>query len=347
VEPLSVNSATAAEFKRLIESSNQILVTSHISPDPDALSCVILLGTTLKANYPEKHIRMLIEEEPLGLSFLPHYKEVEFGSIFQNLESENSELLILVDANSVDRVSRTESTEIKKFIIEKDIKTVIIDHHEPSGKDNSDVYINQGSPAAVQDVYELCFYILGFKKPDEYADVAMAGLYADTNGFSYQNKRHSATFKLADELIAAGADIERSNNLIRQYSYDDMKVLAELVKNVSEGQGYNYSYISDEFIEAWLNSGKDGASLHKGVETFVNEFIRNIGGNRWGFITYRNPMHGVNIYSASFRSVGDAKDVSAIAASLGGGGHKPAAGAKFEASSIQDALVQIKDKINS
>ncbi|HSW78762.1 MAG TPA: DHH family phosphoesterase [Candidatus Babeliales bacterium] len=347
MEPLSADNAQVDEFKRLTGSCDKILITSHISPDPDALSSVILLGTTLKENYPDKEIQMVIEEEPLGLNFLPHYQEVAYGSILQSLKSGNTGMLILVDANSVERVSRTDSSEIRKFIEENNLRTVIIDHHEPVNKDKSDVYINQGSPAAVQDVYELCFYTLNYKKPRGYADVAMAGLYADTNGFSYRNRRHSSTFKLADELITAGADIERINNLIRQYTFDDMEVLEELIKNVADGNGYTYSFISDEFVKNWSESGKDGAGLHKGVEIFVNGFIRNIGGNLWGFIAYCNPLHGDKIYSASFRSVGDAKDVSAIAVSLGGGGHKPAAGAKFAAGSIDDAISKIKDKINT
>jgi nanoRNase/pAp phosphatase (c-di-AMP/oligoRNAs hydrolase) len=41
------------------------------------------------------------------------------------------------------------------------------------------------------------------------------------------------------------------------------------------------------------------------------------------------------------------KDVSAIAASLGGGGHKGAAGAKFEAPSLESAISKVKAAIDS
>src|SRR5207244_3690334 len=97
----------------------------------------------------------------------------------------------------------------------------------------------------------------------------------------------------------------------------------------------------------WLKSGKTGGQLHKGTEAFVNDFVRNIEGLKWGFIVYKNALEGGDVYSASLRSVGDVRDVSKIAGSLGGGGHKPAAGAKFEATSVEDALNKVRSAIAS
>lgn len=336
----------AKKLQALIEGADKIIVTSHISPDPDAVSSALLLVNTLKANFPDKQVHTVLEEEPLGLDFLTGYKDLEFGPLYDALVKYKPALLILVDANNYDRSSRLDGGKIREYIQQNAIKSVIIDHHEPAGKDNTDVYINQGSPAAAQDVYEVCFGILNLKKPEGFAQTAMLGLYADSGGFAYKNPRHSDTLKMADELLSAGADIEQINTALNQYTDDDILVFAELAANTSRKNDYNYSFVRDEFVSEWLAKDKS-AQLHKGTEAFVNHFIRNIGGRKWGFIVYKNILQGGNIYSASFRSIGDAKDVSLIAASLGGGGHKPAAGAKFEAANVTDAIAKVTAAIEN
>lgn len=336
-----------AKLHDLIKLSERILITSHISPDADALSSLLLFGTTLRLNFPDKHTSMVLEEEPLGLDFLHGYTEVEFGPIVKALEKHKSQLFVLLDGNNYERCSRLDGAEVRKYIAQNDVKTVIIDHHEPTGKDKAEIYINQASPATVQDVYEVLFNGLSLKNPAGYAQTTMLGLYSDSNGFSYHNPRHSATFKLADELISAGADIEEIDNLTHQYTDDDIRVFAELAANTTHQDDYTYSFVKDEFVSAWVDASKNGSELHRGTEAYVNSFLRSIGGRKWGFIVCKNLLQGENIYSASFRSAGDTKDVSAIAAKLGGGGHKPAAGARFESESVEEAIDNVKDAIAS
>lgn len=334
------------KLKELIEASGKILITSHISPDPDAITSILLTYKTLRKNFPGKEIIMALEEEPLGLSFLSDYDKIKFNPMPAVLAQMHPDLLIILDGNNYNRASRLHGDDIREFITRSNIKTAVIDHHEPAGKDETDVYINRGSPATVQDVYEICFNGMELQKPDGFADITMLGLYSDTGGFAYANKRHTETFKLADELISAGANIEEINNLTNQYTDNDMLVFAELAKNAGHQDDYSYSFIRDEFVSDWLKNGLSATELHKGTEAFVNGFIRNIGGRKWGYITYKNTLGGDNNYSVSLRAVGTTKDVSEIARKLGGGGHKPAAGAKFEANSIEEALDKIKTAIS-
>ncbi|HET7827540.1 MAG TPA: DHH family phosphoesterase [Candidatus Saccharimonadales bacterium] len=334
-----------AKLLRLIQESSRILVTSHTSPDPDAVASVLLMGTTLKKNFSDKIIRLVLEEEPLGLESFAGYRMIEFRPLLSALGEGGINLLILLDGNNFGRFSRNDGDKLRDYVRANKLPTVVIDHHQPAGKDEVGLYINQGSPATVQDVYELLFDGLGLEKPDGYARTTMLGLYADTGGFSYENKRHSDTLRLADSLIAAGVRIEEINNLINQYTPEDLRVLAELSANADHTDDYNYSFIGDSYIQDWLASGKTGAQLHKGTEAFLNDFLRNIGGRQWGFITYRHPLEKAKVYSASFRSVNGVKDVSKLAASLGGGGHTGAAGAKFEAESVEDAIEKVKQAI--
>ena len=335
------------KLKQLVESSKRILITSHISPDPDALASVLLLGTTLKLNYPDKEILMILEEEPEGLEFLTGYKEVKFQSLIDALNSHKPDLFILLDAVNYERCSRNDGDAVRRYLRDNKVATAIIDHHEPTGKDDTDVYIYQGNIATVQDVYEACFKHLGLKKPEGYGDTTMLGIYSDSGGFTYANPHHRQTFKIVSDLIDDGVNLETIRSRLRRYTTDQLIALSEFARNVTTNGQYSYSYLGDEFVADWQKASRSVLSLNTAAAIFVDQFIRNIDGLNWGYIVYLNPLAGENMYSLSLRSQANAKDVSQIANKFGGGGHRPAAGAKIEAKSIQEALAKVKAAITT
>lgn len=334
------------ELKDLIESSDKILITSHISPDADAVCSSLLLGQTLKENYTDKQICIALEEVPSqDLKFLRGYSDLTFGELSQQVESFAPRLLIIVDSNNFKRCSRDGAEKLQQLVNERQIKTAIIDHHEPVDKIESDVYINQSSPACTQDIYEVCFEHLGLKKPEGYQHIALLGIVSDTARFKYENPKHRETFKIVDETLDAGASIERLESDLRRYKLGVIKVIAELAKNLRAENGYSFSYISDDFTAAMPTAGVDNNDIKVGSDIFNSEYIRNIENNHWGFIIYPEFWVKQGQYSVSLRSEGEAKDVSAVAATLGGGGHKPAAGAKIQAPSVEEALEMVKSKL--
>lgn len=328
------------QLQNLILQTNKILVTSHISPDADAVCSSLLLAETLRANYPDKTIRLVLEEKPSqDYSFLSNYQSIEFQSLLSALQENLPDLLIIVDANKFSRVSRNDAEKIQDLITEKNMKTAIIDHHEPADKDRTDVFINNLAPASAQEIYSLCFERLNLKKPAGYAEITMLGILSDTRRFKYHNPMHRDTFRIVSDLIDANADIEKLENQISRYSPAQLEVVSHLSTNaVSTQDGYNYSYVEDEFAAAWLTSAKNIDDYKTGCEVFINQFIRNLGSNTWGYVVYPDLIAGQGNYAASFRALWG-KDVSLIARALGGGGHKSAAAAKVAADNIQ-ALIQ-------
>ena len=337
------------KLKKYIENSQKILITSHISPDSDAICSVLLLGRTLKVNYPDKQVFMSLEELADGLDFLTGFDQLEEKNLVAALETHNPDLLFFVDAMNVERCTRKDAPAAKKYLSSHpDITQIIIDHHEQVGVNKAALYINQGSPATVQDVYEVCFDWLGLKKPKGYGEITMLGIISDSLRFKYQNPRHRETFKLVSDLIDAGASIEQLESRLEHYDTDQMRVFGELATNIrSSRKGYSYSFISDEFTERWEGKDRPPASFKSACEIFVNQFIRNFENNQWGFIIYPDVVTGAGHYCVSLRSVGGVVDVSAIAAKLGGGGHKPAAGAKIQVGNIEEAIEKVKTAIKS
>lgn len=335
------------KFKQLLEKSQRILITSHISPDPDAIASVLLLGTTLKQNFPQKDVLMVLEEEPEGLDFLAGYQDIKFGSLLDNLRSFKPDLFVLLDAPNYDRCSRKDPQLVQQYITDNKVKTAFIDHHEPTGKDNSDVYIHQGSVATAQDVYEICFDQLTLQKPPGYAETTMLGIYSDSGGFTYKNQRHKETFKIVNDLLASGVNLEQLKHKLNSYSPEHLKVLAEFIKNTSSANDYTYTYLSDEFTTAWLADKKKAQILSTAKGMYSDRYLRNIGDRKWGFIVSPDFMQGEDFYAVSFRSADESIDVAKIANKLGGGGHKPAAGARIQAKNVKEAIQKVQQAISS
>ncbi len=330
----------------IVEQSNRVLITSHLGPDADSLCSQILLCKILANHYPGKDILVVNEENMPSLNYLDGYELVKIGGLADAMAEFKPELFIILDANNIPRCSRSPEAA-REYIKSNGVKTVIIDHHQPVGKDESDVYINQGSPAVTQDVYEIFIEQLKMKKPDNYAGTALLGIYSDTGGFVYHNPRYEDTFRVVTALVDDGADIEKIANKLNQYTSDGMTVLVELLRNTGEFAGATCSFISDEFTSAWIKEKKPSEALKEGFDIFLHQFIRNIDDRHWGFALYQDLNAPVRTYSVSFRSLNGSTDVEEIARSLGGGGHKPAAGAKLEVESMDIALETVKRAVSS
>ncbi len=337
-------------FEQLIKSAQKISVTSHISPDVDGVCSVLLLGKTLKNNFPDQQINMVLEESlPHELNFLSGYSDITFGNLLDELSSFKPDLLVIVDAAEVKRCSRSDENKLNSLVYgELKAKVAVIDHHPKPESVRAEVYINNFKPATVQEVYELCFEGLKLDKPDGFAQTTMLGIISDTNRFKYANPDHRNTFRIVSDLIDTGVSIEELENQLDRYSLAQLKVLAHLMQNTADNaKGYTYSFIDDKFAQDWQTDRKAVKDYKTASEVFVNQFIRNVGQNNWGFVVYPDLNTPGVSYSVSLRSVSGSKDVSEVAAKLGGGGHKEAAGAKkIQADSITEAIKIVQESIS-
>jgi len=335
------------KLKDFIETSGKILITSHISPDPDAVCSSLLLSQALKLNHPNKEVVVNFEELPEELEFLKGFEHIQNKPLGTALQTFQPELFIILDANSIGRCTRDDTETVKQHLRDHagQLKTVMIDHHVPEGRDEVDLYIHNQSPATTQIVYSLFLEKFGLKKPKGYADVALLGIISDTSRFLHDNPAHRETFRITSDLLDAGASIELLTNRTSRYSTNQMKVFGELALNVATDKDYAYTFISEGFKNDWLAAGNSPQELKNGAEIFVSSYLRNIDDKLWGFIAYPELLGKDSMYGISFRSQSGIRDVSAIARALGGGGHKPAAGAKVKAKSVEQAIEIAKKAI--
>jgi len=149
----------------LLEGSESILVITHVGPDPDAFTSLLLMGTTLKVNYPDKQVMMSSEEQTGGLSALSGYQDIKLQGLEAAIDGLKPQLIVMVDSMNFKRCTRQDADAVSKKVKDRGIKLIIIDHHEPVAVQENALYINNDGPAAVQEVYELLFHQLKLKKP--------------------------------------------------------------------------------------------------------------------------------------------------------------------------------------
>lgn len=326
------------KLKKLIETSQRILITSHISPDGDSVSSSLLLYDILKLNLLDKEVVVSMEEEPFGLKFLNSYDQITFRPLPEAIGAVQPDLLFILDANALHRVTRMPEKLQGKL---DSVKVIVIDHHEGTNIPNAELNINNSSPAVTLDIYELFLEQLGLKKPEGYAQTAMTGIYTDTGGFVHQNLNFNKVFEVVPKLIKDGADIEKVANSLNKISQKGLEVLNELLTNTKFQDDFTYSFISDETAVT-----QNHEAIVQATEAFRTNFLRNVEGRPWGFIIYKDIMGPPGVYAVSLRSLTGDKDVSIIASKLGGGGHKPAAGARFKAGSVEEAVDSVKQAVS-
>jgi bifunctional oligoribonuclease and PAP phosphatase NrnA len=324
-----------SNLKSLIKESDKILITAHISPDGDSVCSTVLLQQILKLNFLDKSVLVSMEEKPYDLEFIHGYSEIKFQPLSLSLNEFKPDLLIILDSNGLHRITR-DPMSAEKMFAGRDFKVAVIDHHEGS-EIKADIYINNWSSAVTLDIYDIFINQLGYKKPENYAQTALTGIYTDTGGFIHSIRNNDRVFEVVPKLIADGADLEKIVNSLNQLNENDIEILKDLINNTGYEADYTYSYVTDD-----LATLKNHQSIVRASEIFRSQFLRNINGRPWGFIVSRDVLAEGRIYSVSFRALMGTKDVAKIAAGLGGGGHKPAAGAKFEASSVKEALEKVK-----
>jgi len=325
-------------LQKLIEDSSSILITSHISADADAVCSSLIVRSTLVANYPNKKVLVDLEEVPESLTFLPGFSTIHASPLDREVAKFQPNLIIMLDANNFDRCSRVGAEKTRRYIEANDVKVAIIDHHQPEGKDDVDLYIGNDSPATTQMAYDIFFGKLKMTKPTGYAEIALLGIMNDTNRFLYDNPNHRQTFSIISDLLDAGASIEKLEFKLNRYTKSQLVILAELISNTVVEEGMTYSYLGSKFRDKNLKDDSTAADLKVGCDLYLNNYVRNFENNSWGFIVYPDIASSSGHWGFSARSVGGSVDVSKIAHKLGGGGHISAAGAKISAKTAQEAL---------
>ena len=292
--------ATAA-----IVGASELALACHVGPDGDALGSMLGLaeaasnaGKVVKASFGSPFV------VPDNLSFLPSEHLIPPGDM-----ASRPEVLVVLDAGSADRMGELAANAANAQTV------VVLDHHVTNEGFGDIAVVDPGAAATGEIVFDLLTLAKWAITPSV-ANSLLTALVTDTGRFQYSNTT-PRTLQIASELVAAGA-VPAS---IGQRVYEEapfgylIAAGAALARTVLDSElSVVSTVISEEDLTA---AGIDWGDIDGLIDT-----IRLA---READVAVLAKAHGDGRVKVSMRSRG-ATDVGSLAASMGGGGHRLAAG---------------------
>lgn len=314
---------------KLIDNSKKILLTSHISPDGDAIGST--LGFYHMLTKLGKNVTVMVPNRyPAFFKWMPGIEKVvimeenkaELVKIFKE-----SDLIFCIDYNSLDRVNG-----MKPLIETSKSKIIVIDHHlNPNIK--ADVCI---SHPEISSSSELVFRFLcrwGYY-PEitlEAAQCIYTGMMTDTGGFTY-NSNDPEIYTIIKLLLEKGVDKDDIyRKVFNTYSENRLRLLGYCLNKMEILNDCNTAIIT-----LTLDEQKQFNYAIGDTEGFVNMPLQIENINKSVFL--REDKDKIKL---SFRSQGDVP-VNVLAEKFGGGGHKNAAGGESY-TSLENTIVKLKE----
>lgn len=318
------------ELKKLIAKSKNIVITTHLIPDGDAIGSELAVYSYLKSK--KKNVTIINHSiTPDNLVFLDPEKYIK---IYPKQIEENkkilkkADLIFLLDTNEY---TRTKSME--ECIRKSKAKKICIDHHLGTQKNAYDLLIsNTDYPATSQILYE--FLIKEGKNiiTPFVATALYAGIMTDTGSFRYP-RTDEKTFLICADLIKKGADpVYIYDNTYCNIAPGKVRLLSRFINSFS-------FHFGGEIVIGRVTQ-KDFYDFHSDVQDVegFSSFLMNLKNVKAGFVL----VELKDSIKMSFRSKGNI-GINEFAKLFGGGGHKNAAGAtvpKISLNELEDEIVK-------
>jgi phosphoesterase RecJ-like protein len=297
-----------------LREHDRFLVVTHENPDGDALGS--LLAMTIVLRQLGKDVVMYLA----GAVALPReYAFMPLDGLLRELPEDMEErTLVAVDCAKADRMG-PDSAPIDRARL-----VVNIDHHHDNSR-FGDVNLIVADASSTGEVLRDVVGALGVELSPQIAEPLYIALVTDTGRFQYTNTT-PRSLRLAAELVEAGADIHAVfQQVYESVEFAKLKLLARALERarVLEGGLIVVSHlVRTDFAEV-------GAA--EPYSEGIIDYLRAVEGAELAALI-REPPRDDAERRVSLRASIDELDVSAIARTFGGGGHRQAAGFSSEAS---------------
>lgn len=312
------------EIPDILKYEDRFLVVTHINPDGDAIGS--LLGMYLALSEMGKQCwAMMSDAVPERYAFLPGADRVVLSP--DELHG-TPNWIISLDVASEPRIA----ADIKRFRGRS--RLINVDHH-PTNIGFGD--LNLVRPE-VTSAAELVFTLLtraGYSLSQDVGKCLYTGIITDTGCFRFSGVS-SQTLHLAAQILASGFDsYDVTRHIYEEYPLRRLeleRLVLDRIQILLDGKLVMSTLFADDF--------KRLGSPFSEAENLVNRLRESHGVEVGVLVTQLSD----EFCRASLRSKGRV-DVAAVAASLGGGGHKNAAGLRSPLSveELQTKIVQSVD----
>ncbi len=293
-----------------LRMNHRFVVTSHDNPDGDALGSLLATHLALDA-LGKDSVMVLGGTAPLPGEYA--FLDLEgHGLVRQAPADLDGRVLVAVDCAQESRIVDPTLVAAAPF-------TVNIDHHHDNTR-FGDVDLVVEDASSTGEVLADVFASLGVTLTPQIAEALYTAIVTDTGRFQYSNTTPKA-LRLAAGLVEAGADV--SKVFVEVYEstpFAKLKLLARALERATE--------LADGrvVVSQLLREDFDAARAEEPYSEGIIDHLRAVDGAELVVLVRELPEGAASARKGSLRSHPDGVDVSAIARSFGGGGHKRAAG---------------------
>jgi phosphoesterase RecJ-like protein len=310
------------KFKTVLKKANNILITTHWSPDGDAMGSSLGLYNYLTKM--GKSVKVVVPNAyPEFLEWLPGNKQV---IIHQKNEAKveklikAADLIFTLDFNSLKRIEK-----LGELLENAPTPIVMVDHHQMPEGYATYYFHDVKACSTCEMIFDLIVGLGGKKLIDKkIAACLYTGIMTDTGSFRYPSVTAN-THLVVSELLKTGmipADIHTA--IYDTYSYERLKLLGYLLSEkmaVIINMPVAYFSITEDELKRF--------NYQKGDTEGIVNYPFSIKGIKVCALFMESPDGYIKI---SFRSKGKI-DVNKFAREhFSGGGHVNAAGGKSDLS---------------
>lgn len=292
-----------------IRNSSTFLITSHESPDGDAVGSSLALASFLRKIGKDVCVHFR-DPVPELYSFLPGAETVQL-----HVPDRDFDMAFVLDIGELRRAG-------EEFCRFKRVGTYVnLDHHLSCEQFGTYNLIDSKAAATGVLVYRI-ISAYGYRVDTDTALCLYAAIITDTGSFRYSNANREA-FTIAGEMIECGINAwDVAEQLYENQPRKRLELLAQALPTlevISGGRAASVTITLDMYEKAGADAELTDGFINyprsiKGVEVAI--FFRQVTANQ---------------YKVGFRSKGKV-NVAAFAAQLGGGGHHNAAGCMVDGS---------------
>lgn len=308
------------KLERYLENVKKVAIAGHVRPDGDCVGSVMGVYNYIVDNYPDMEVHAYMEGYSDRLKYVAGLENVE-----DSVSDYDFDLFIIVDTADKERIG------VAGELLNKGIKTLVIDHHISNTKYGDDNIVVSDASSACEVIYEL---MEDEKISRNTAEALYTGMVHDSGVFKYQSTSKK-TMNIAGNLMEKGI---------------------EITDIIDEGF-YARSYVQNQVLGKALMESIllfDGKCIVSKVSKREMEFFGITHNDLGGIVEQLRLTTGVEIaifiyqtdtyeYKVSLRSK-KYVDCNEIAGYFGGGGHVRAAGCVLNGS-VYDVINNLTREI--
>jgi bifunctional oligoribonuclease and PAP phosphatase NrnA len=322
------NTSTIDEISVLLHRFRNVVITTHVNPDGDALGSELALSASLQQL--GKNVTILNHNTtPDNYLWMdPGNKILLFNPDKHSKYFQEADGICIVDTNQPERLRSIES-----FVLKSKAVKIVIDHHLDPHPFGDHYLIDDDATSTGEIIYKLLRKSKDITLTKDIAYALYTAIMTDTGSFRYP-RTDPETHTIASELIAAGANpTEIFSNVYEDWTGGRMRLLGEALDSIIISSNGKVAY-----MVCTQKMFRDTNTTEVETDNFT-VYPMSIRGVTIG-ILFNELKNGIKI---SFRSKGSIP-INQLAKEFGGNGHLNAAGARLFDQKLDEILSKVIDR---